>query len=160
MQTSFIFKPKYGIEIIRKVLGCFINDYLCWHDNGYSWDIRKVDSEHEGWLTLEAYPEEHSDYFTETSFEEDPITPERLTEDMMVLLTEKDGPASMQEFSDGKSGYSLYEVEIHEVVAALSEVGTRVYSPYGGEKIFSIRVGDGEVRRESLLDMLLSKETA
>ena len=160
MQTSFIFKPKYGIEIIRKVLACFIDDYLHWRDNGYDWSLRKVDSEHEGWLILEAYPEEHSDYFTEVSYEEDPITPERLTENMMVLLTEKDGPASMQEFSDGRSGYSLYEVEIHEVIAALSEVGTRVYSPYGGEKIFSIRVGDGEARRESLLDMLLSKEAA
>jgi len=155
-----MFKPKYGIEIIRKVLGCFIDDYLRWPENGYDWNLRKVDSEHEGWLTLEAYPEEHSEYYTELSFEEDPITPEQLTENMMVLLTEKGGPAYMQEFEDGSNGYSLYEVEIHEVIAALSEVGTRVYSPYGGEKIFSIRVGDGDVKREPLLDMLLSREAA
>ena len=160
MQTSFMFKPKYGIEIIRKVLGCFIDDYLRWPENGYDWNLRKVDSEHEGWLTLEAYPEEHSEYYTELSFEEDPITPEQLTENMMVLLTEKGGPAYMQEFEDGSNGYSLYEVEIHEVIAALSEVGTRVYSPYGGEKIFSIRVGDGDVKREPLLDMLLSRQAA
>ncbi len=159
MQSSYIFKPKYGLEITKRVLGCFVRDYLSWEENGYDFNIRKVDSKHEGWLTLEAWPEHPGgEYFSETSFVEDPITNKQLTEDMLVLLT-GDGPAYEEDRDEQEPGYSLYEVEISEVLAALSEVGTRVYSPFGA-KIWSLRVGDGHSKREPLLDLLLTQEAA
>ena len=160
MQSTYMFKPKYGIEIIKKVLGCFVDDYLNWGHNGYEWSIRKVDSKHEGWLILEAWPEHPGgEYFSETSFVDEPITNKQLTEDMFVLLTE-DGPAFKEEYGDdGEEGYSLYEVEIIDVIVALSQVGTRVFSPYGA-KVWSIRVGSGKANREPLLDLLLSKKAA
>ncbi len=157
MQSSFMFKPKYGIEIVNKVLKCFVEDYLDWYSNGYDWSLRKVESKHEGWLILEVWPEEASSYFTETSFIEDPITNEQLTKDMFVLLTEN-GPA-FKDGDDSEEIYSLYEVDLSEVIVALSQTGTRVYSPYGA-KVWSIRVGDGESKREPLLDLFLTQEAA
>tara|TARA_B100000287_G_C20519460_1_gene736318 strand:+ start:544 stop:1002 length:459 start_codon:yes stop_codon:yes gene_type:complete len=152
-----MFKPKYGIEIVNKVLKCFVEDYLDWYSNGYDWSLRKVESKHEGWLILEVWPEEASSYFTETSFIEDPITNEQLTKDMFVLLTEN-GPA-FKDGDDSEEIYSLYEVDLSEVIVALSQTGTRVYSPYGA-KVWSIRVGDGESKREPLLDLFLTQEAA
>ena len=157
MQSSFMFKPKYGIEIVNKVLKCFVEDYLDWYSNGYDWSLRKVESKHEGWLILEVWPEEASSYFTETSFIEDPITNEQLTKDMFVLLTEN-GPA-FKDGDDSEEIYSLYEVDLSEVIVALSQTGTRVFSPYGA-KVWSIRVGDGESKREPLLDLFLTQEAA
>ena len=163
MQSTYMFKPKYGAPIVNKVLKCFVEDYLDWYSNGYDWHIRKVDSKHEGWWILEVWPEESSSYFTETSFIEDPITNEQLTADMFVLLTEDDGPAFMMDENSPEDGYSLYEVDINEVIATLSEVGTRIYSPYGA-KVWSLKVGakSGEkaCKRESLLDLLLTQEAA
>ena len=158
MQSTYMFKPKYGAPIVNKVLKCFVEDYLDWYSNGYDWNLRKVDSKHEGWWILEAWPEESSSYFTETSFIEDPITNKQLTEDMFVLLTEADGPAHKLD-EDDEDGYSLYEVDISEVIATLSQAGTRIYSPHGA-KVWSIRVGDGESKRESLLELLLPQEAA
>ena len=158
MQSTYMFKPKYGAPIVNKVLKCFVEDYLDWYSNGYDWNLRKVDSKHEGWWILEAWPEESSSYFTETSFIEDPITNKQLTEDMFVLLTEADGPAHKLD-EDDEDGYSLYEVDISEVIATLSQAGTRIYSPHGAN-VWSIRVGDGESKRESLLDLLLTQEAA
>ena len=158
MQSTYMFKPKYGMPIVNKVLKCFVEDYLDWYSNGYDWHVRKVDSKHEGWLILEVWPEESSSYFTETSFVEDPITNKQLTEDMFVLLTEDDGPAHKPD-EDDEDGYSLYEVDISEVIATLSQTGTRIYSPHGA-KVWSLRVGDGESKREPLLDLLLTQEAA
>ena len=137
MQSSYMFKPKYGIEIIRKVLGCFVNEYLDWHHNGYDWSLRKVDSKHEGWLILEAWPEQPGgEYFSESSFVEEPITNRQLTEDMLVLLTE-DGPAFLIDEATPEYGYSLYEVDISDILIALAQTGTRVFSPYGA-KVWSL----------------------
>ena len=158
MQSSFMFKPKYGIEIIRKVLKCFVEDYLDWYSNGYDWTLRKVESKHEGWLILEVWPEgDTTGYYNEMSHIEDPITNEQLTADMLVLLTEN-GPAFKDGDEDGES-YSLYEVDLSEVLISLAQTGTRVFSPYGA-KVWSIRVGDGESKREPLLDLLLTQEAA
>ena len=164
MQSSFMFKPKYGIEIIKKVLKRFVEDYLDWYSNGWDWTLRRVESKHEGWLILEVWPEgDTTGYYNETSYIEDPITNRQLTEDMFVLLTEDAGPAFMVDEDSPEDGYSLYEVEINEVIATLSEVGTRIYSPYGA-KVWSLKVGakSGEkaCKRESLLDLLLTQEAA
>ena len=163
MQSTYMFKPKYGAPIVNKVLKCFVEDYLDWYSNGYDWHIRKVDSKHEGWWILEVWPEESSSYFGETSFIEEPITNKQLTEDMFVLLTEEDGPAHKLDEDDVDNGYSLYEVDISEVISTLSETGTRIYSPHGST-VWSLKVGakssDKGCKREPLLDLLLTQEAA
>jgi hypothetical protein len=65
----------------------------------------------------------------------------------------------MMDEDSPENGYSLYEVDINEVIATLSEIGTRIYSPYGA-KVWSKLVGDGHCKRESLLDLLLTQEAA
>lgn len=160
MQTSYIFYPKYGYEIIMKVLSCFIDEFLRWRDNGYSWHLSKC-ADHEGWMVLEACPDaEHPDGFTETCFDDESLTASQLTDSMMILLTEDD---VAYKSGDDIDGYTLYETEISEVLAVLSKTGTRVYSPYG-DKVWSFKVGDTSAgkdsKRVSLLDYLLTQETA
>ena len=163
MQSTYMFKPKYGIEIIKKVLKRFVEDYLDWYSNGYDWTLKRVESKHEGWLILEVWPEHPGgEYFSESSFIEEPITNKQLTEDMLVLLTEDGGPAFMIDEDTPEDGYSLYEVEISDVIATLSEIGTRVFSPYG-DKVWSRLVGakgNKACKREPLLDLLLTQEAA
>ena len=160
MQTSYIFHPKYGLDIINKVLTCFIDEFLDWRGNGYAWHVTKC-PDHEGWVVLEAYPEDgNTDCFSETCYTEESLTASQLTDSMMVLLVEND---VAYESDDDVKGYALYETEISEVLAALSKTDTRVYSPYG-DKVWSFKVGDTSVgkdsKRVSLLDYLLTQEAA
>jgi hypothetical protein len=160
MQTSYIFYPKYGYEIVMKVLTCFINEFLCWHDNGFEWGLSKC-QDHEGWMVLEAYPEDgNTEYFTETCFTEDSLTARQLTDSMMILLTEN---GTAYKSDDDIDGYALYETEITEVLAALSKTGTRIYSPYS-DKVWSFKAGmplaEQDSKRQSILDLVFPKQAA
>ena len=162
MQSTWMFKPKYDTPILMKVLGRVCNDYLNWEDHGYDWTLKPAKCEQDGWFNLEVWPEgEYVNYFTETIFSDEPIPTEHLTDDMLVLLTGDNGPAYIDDsFSeDGEEQWALCDVELSSVICALSEAGTSIYSPYG-DKVFSMRVGDGEVKRQPLLDMLLTAEAA
>ena len=160
MHSSWMFKPKYDTPIVTKVLQCICNYYLNWEDHGYDWTIKPAKCEQDGWFNLEVWPEgEYINYFTETIFSDEPIPTEHLTDDMLVLLTGDDGPAYIDDSEDGKEQWALCDVELSSVICALSEVGTSIYSPYG-DKVFCMRVGDGEVKRQPLLDMLLTADAA
>jgi hypothetical protein len=160
MQTSYIFHPKYGHEIVMKVIACFVDEFLEWRQNGFSWHLNKC-VDHKGWVVLEAYPEDDSSQcFTETCFSEDPLTASQLADSMMVLLTEDE---VAYESSNIAEGHILYEAELSAVLGALSKAGTRVYSPYG-DKVWSFKVGDTSVgkdsKRVSILGHLLTQEAA
>ena len=160
MQSTWMFKPKYDTPILMKVLGRVCNDYLNWEDHGYDWTLKPAKCEQDGWFNLEVWPEgEYVNYFTETIFSDEPIPTEHLTDDMLVLLTGDNGPAYIDDSEDGEEQWALCDVELSSVICALSEAGTSIYSPYG-DKVFSMRVGDGEVKRQPLLDMLLTAEAA
>ena len=160
MHSSWMFKPKYDTPIVMKVLRRVCNHYLNWEDHGYDWTIKPAKCEQDGWFNLEVWPEgEYINYFTETIFSDEPIPTEHLTDDMLVLLTGDDGPAYIDDSKDGKEQWALCDVELSSVICALSEVGTSIYSPYG-DKVFCMRVGDGEVKRQPLLDMLLTADAA
>ena len=162
MQSTWMFKPKYDTPIIMKVLGRVCNHYLNWEDHGYDWTLKPAKCEQDGWFNLEVWPEaERAEWFTETIHTDEPIPTEHLTDDMLVLLTGDDGPAYIDDrFSeDGEEDWVLHDVELSSVICALSEAGTSIYSPYG-DKVFCMRVGDGEVKRQPLLDMLLTADAA
>ena len=78
---------------------------------------------------------------------------------MLVLLTGDNGPAYIDDSEAGEEQWALCDVELSSVICALSEAGTSIYSPYG-DKVFCMRVGDGEVKRQPLLDMLLTADAA
>ena len=160
MQSTWMFKPKYDTPIVMKVLRRICDDYLNWETHGYDWTLKPAKSEQDGWFNLEVWPEgEYTNYFTETIFSEDPIPADQLTNDMLVLLTGDNGPAYIDDSEDGEEQWALCDVELSSVICALSEAGTSIYSPYG-DKVFSMRVGDGEVKRQPLLDMLLTADAA
>ena len=160
MQSTWMFKPKYDTPIVMKVLRRICNHYLNWEDHGYDWTLKPAKCEQDGWYTLEVWPEaEHAEWFTETIHTDEPIPTEHLTDDMLVLLTGDNGPAYIDDSEDGEEQWALCDVELSSVICALSEAGTSIYSPYG-DKVFSMRVGDGEVKRQPLLDMLLTAEAA
>ena len=87
--TTYLFKPKYDIELAMKPLNSFIHNFLQWEDSGINWDVKPL-KDCEGWYKLYAYQEAepHGMGFTECCWTDEEITPEQLTGDMMVLLVE------------------------------------------------------------------------
>ena len=83
MQSDWFFYPKYGTDIVDKVVGCFVNEYLSWEENGYYWSMDKMPN-HDGWFHLSASPDGNTDYYTETCFMDDPISGKDLTENMLI----------------------------------------------------------------------------
>ena len=164
MQSTWMFKPKYGVEVVQKVLNRVCNYYLNWEDHGYEWTLRKANCKAEGWLSLEVWPLENTQYFTETVFSEEPLSAQELTEDMLILLTNGHNPAAYCEpTADGETDWLLLDVELSDVLASLSQLDTSIYSPYG-DKVFCMPVTRLAERkspkRPALLDLLLTAEVA
>tara|TARA_B100000941_G_scaffold16099_1_gene9797 strand:+ start:493 stop:984 length:492 start_codon:yes stop_codon:yes gene_type:complete len=163
MQSTWMFKPKYSVEVVQKVLKRICDYYLNWEDHGYEWTLRKANCKQEGWLSLEVWPHENTQYFTETIFNEEPLTAQELTEDMLILLT--DGPnaaAYCEPTADGETDWLLLDVELSDILASLSQIDTSIYSPYG-DKVYCLPVtslAGKEPKRPALLDLLLTAEAA
>ena len=159
MQSSWFFYPKYGTDIVEKVVGCFVNDYLSWGHNGYYWSITTM-PERPGWFRLSASPDGNTDYYTETCFIDDAITGKDLTDNMLVLLTGQDGCA--QEYSPDdpdNNDWTLEEVCVDEVLMCLSAEGTHIYAPCG-EKLWMRSVDTGKHEMMDMLDFILTRKVA
>ena len=160
MESHWFFNPKYGQDIVQKVVGCFVNEYLSWEHNGYVWDINKLPN-HDGWFRLYAHPDGRADYYTETCFDDAPISGKQLTEDMLILLTGENGCAQENcdpEVSD-KTDWSLEEVDLSEVLRCLSTKGTHIYAPCGG-KLWMRSVDTGKHEMADMLDFILTRKVA
>ena len=163
MQSTWMFKPKYSTEVVQKVLKRICDYYLNWEDHGYEWTLRKTNCKAEGWLSLEVWPLENTQYFTETVFNEEPLSAQELTEHMLILLT--DGPlaaAYREPTADGETDWLLLDVELSDILVSLSQLGTNIYSPYG-DKVFCLPVSADKTKtpeRPALLDLLLTAEAA
>ena len=159
MQSSWFFYPKYGTDIVEKVLSCFVDDYLSWAHNGYYWSITQP-PDRPGWMHLAASPDGNTDYYTETCFIDDAITGKDLTENMLVLLTGQGGCA--QEYSPDdpdNNDWTLEEVCVDEVLMCLSAEGTHVYAPCG-EKLWMRSVDTGKHEMMDMLDFILTRKVA
>lgn len=160
MESYWFFNPKYGHEIVQKVLNCFVSYFLSWEDNGYYWSIDKM-SNHNGWFRLSASPDGNTEYYTETCFTDDPISGKQLTEDMLILLTGENGCAHENcdpEVSDD-TDWTLEEVDISEVLRCLSTKGTHIYAPYG-DRLWMRSVDTGRHEMACMLDFILTHKVA
>ena len=159
MQSSWFFYPKYGTDIVEKVLGCFVNEYLSWEHNGYYWSITQVPNR-PGWLSLSASPDGNTDYYTETCFIDDAISGKDLTDNMLILLTGQGGCA--QEYSPDdpdNNDWTLEEVCVDEVLMCLSAEGTHIYAPCG-EKLWMRSVDTGKHKMMDMTDFILTRKVA
>jgi len=160
MQSDWFFYPKYGPDIIQKVVSCFVNEYLSWYDNGYYWSMDKMPN-HAGWFRLSASPDGNTDFYTETCFDDGPISGKQLTEDMLILLTGENGCAHENcdpEVSD-KTDWSLEEVDLSEVLRCLSTKGTHIYAPCG-DRLWMRSVDTGKHEMTDMMDFILTRKVA
>ena len=160
MQADWFFYPKYGPDIVQKVVGCFLDEYLSWNHNGYDWGIDKL-AGRDGWYRLYAHPDGNTDYYTETCFMDEPISGKQLTEDMLILLTGENGCAQENcdpEVSD-KTYWTLEEVCVDEVLSCLSAKGTHIYAPCG-DKLWMRSVDADKHEMIDMLDFILTRKVA
>jgi hypothetical protein len=160
MESHWYFYPKYGYDIIQKVVSCFVNEYLSWEDNGYYWNLSKMPN-HNGWFRLSASPDGNTDYFTETCFDDEPISGKQLTEDMLILLTGENGCAQENcdpDVSDNVD-WTLEETCLDEVLMCLSAEGTHVYAPCGN-KLWMCSVDTGNSKMADMFDFILTQKVA
>ena len=159
MQSDWFFYPKYGPDIIQKVVSCFVNEYLSWYDNGYYWSMDKMPN-HAGWFRLSASPDGNTDYYTETCFTEDAISGKDLTDNMLILLTGENGCANQYDPDDSDNNdWTLEEVCIDEVLMCLSAEGTHIYAPCG-EKLWMRSVDTGKHEMMDMMDFILTRKVA
>ena len=149
MQSSWFFYPKYGADIVEKVLTCFVDDYLSWQPPNRP-----------GWMHLAASPDGNCDYYTETCFLDTAITGKELTDNMLILLTGQGGCA--QEYSPDdpdNNDWTLEEVCVDEVLMCLSAEGTHIYAPCG-EKLWMRSVDTGRHEMMDMIDFILTRKVA
>lgn len=159
MHASWIFKPKYGKDIYEKVIKCFANEYLAWDCNGVGMNLIELKN---GYVEIQAMVDDPAgyEYFTENCFYDRIVSGFDLTENMMILLVEAGVAWNVnQKYPDETPEYTMEDVEICEVLEALSEPGTSIYSPWGA-KCWVYPVGDGKPKTVDMLDVLLTLQAA
>ena len=158
MQSDWFFYPKYGTDIVDKVVSCFVNEHLSWEHNGYYWRIESV-SNHNGWFHLYVHPDGNTDYYTETCFTEDAISGKDLTENMLILLTGENGCAQLYDPDIPGNGWCLEEASVDEVLKCLSAEGTHIYAPCG-EKLWMRSVDTNKHEMMDMMDFILTRKVA
>ena len=126
--VNYVFKPKHGTQLARKIIGSFVNKYLLYEEHGFYlyWrEKRHVDPLPEGYVefTIES-DDGNMEYFTETCFGQGDITSGNLTDDFFAMLDD----SFWEKDSDGNIYYSFEDRELMEVVMALAADGSRVVS--------------------------------
>ena len=154
--TSYIFKPKHGSEVSKKIIEAFCSDYLGFGMDGlYLW--WRENPRPELHPTPEGYVEFHIDaegtfeHFTETSYSDEELTASQLAEDLYVMLGDDFW------YDDTESGGKLYtfeDRELSEIVAALSAPGSRAVSFDCGREAFVCDVSDAGRKQFKRVDML------
>ena len=135
MLASYIFKPEHGHEIATKIIERFCNDFLYYSHEGFYLNWRTGDGK---WTGRQNLPEGYIEFWietengnmeawTETCFNEAPLTAHDLTDGLFALLDDNFWYAE-----DGENMYTFYEHELAELVSSLSAKNSRVVSFDGG----------------------------
>ena len=159
MHASWIFKPKYGKDIYEKVITCFANEYLNWHNNGVGFRLIEIAN---GYVEMQAMIDDPPTYefFSENCFYDRRISGQELTEDMMVLLVDAGVAWNVnKDYPDETPEYTMEDVEMCQVLEVLCEIGTNIYSPWG-TKCWVYPVGDGQPKNVDILNALLTLQAA
>ena len=140
MLTSYIFKPEHGHEIATKIIERFCNDFLYYSHEGFYLNWRTSGPSGHGRQNLpEGYIEfwietenGNMEAWTETCFNEEPLTAHDLTDGLFVLL----GEDFWHEDDSGKTMYTFEERELCEIINHLAEDDTRVIALGSGKEAF------------------------
>ena len=134
--ASYVFKPKHGYQVARKIIQRFCDDFLHYEHEGFylHWRVaEEVNSHHP--RSLRPLPAGYAEFsievespnmdcWSETCYEDRGLTGQELTDDFFALLGDDFWFAN----EEGKPDYHFYERELAEVVAALSAENTRLVS--------------------------------
>ena len=154
--TSYIFKPKHGAEVSKKIIEAFCSDYLGFGMQGlYLWWRENPPGGRlpipEGYVEFHVDQEGAIEYFSEACDSCEAITASQLAEDLYILLGDDfwhDDPDT------GGKSYTFEDRELSEIVEALCEPGTRMASFGSGREVYTVDVNsDGKCSRKHV-DML------
>ena len=161
--TSYIFKPKHGKELAKKVIEAFCNDFLNYEDCGnYLWWRDPVPASPvplpEGYVEFHIENDYNSDpdSFSESCHFDTEITAQQMADDMYVLLN-KD--FWYPDHENGGLLFNFEDRELCEVIVALADPSSRVVSFGSDRRVFVSEVnseGVGYHKHVDLLDYALS----
>ena len=134
--ASYVFKPKHGVEVAKKVLERFCDDFLHYENEGFYFHWRTPDTRTHG----RPVPEEHVELIIET---------ENGNSFFAVLPSD-----FWHTGEDGKPDYHFYERELAEVVAALSAENSRVVSFGDGRQAWIMNIDSRGKCRSHTIDLL------
>tara|TARA_R110000824_G_scaffold100088_2_gene237887 strand:- start:2370 stop:2915 length:546 start_codon:yes stop_codon:yes gene_type:complete len=155
--ASYVFKPKHGVEVAKKVLERFCDDFLHYENEGFYFHWRTPDTRTHG----RPVPEEHVELIIETEngnlevwsevcYEDRELEAKDLTDSFFAVL-----PSDFWHTGeDGKPDYHFYERELAEVVAALSAENSRVVSFGDGRQAWIMNIDSRGKCRSHTIDLL------
>ena len=166
--ASYVFKPKFGVDISRKAISRFCDDFLEYKHNGFylDWNIRKgytyngalASDIPEGYIQCTILTDGACDMdsWNEICWDERDLSAEDLTEGFFALLG--DDFWHVDEDS-GAPVYNFYERELTEVVSALSAENSRLASFGGDTRVWIADIdsnGKSKYSTVSLLDYAMT----
>jgi len=156
--TSYIFKPKHGKELAKKVIEAFCNDFLNYEDCGnYLWWRDPVPGSvvplPEGYVEFHIENDYSSDpdSFSESCYLDTEITAQQMADDMYVLLN-KD--FWYPDHENGGLLFSFEDRELCEVIVALADPSSRVVSFGSDRRAFVSEVNSEGVGHHKSVDLL------
>tara|TARA_R100000008_G_scaffold35964_1_gene20510 strand:- start:1 stop:528 length:528 start_codon:yes stop_codon:yes gene_type:complete len=160
MLASYIFKPR-SLDIAAKVIESFCNDFLHYGHEGFyvHWRDNPAhnklpDGYVEFWIETE---NGNMDVFTETSFNDEPLTAQDLTDNLFAFLDDN----FWEDDCEGGKLYTFYERELSEVVSALSVRNSRVIAFEAGRNAWVHDIGqggNGHYHRVDMVEHLLNAD--
>jgi hypothetical protein len=154
--TSYIFKPKHGAEVSKKVIQAFCSDFLSFGVEGlYLWWRDPLPSGRhsvpEGYLEFHVDQEGPVEYFSEACHHDAELTASQLAEDLYILLGDD---FWYDDLASGGKSYTFEDRELSEIVEALCEPGSRMVSFGSGREVYAVDINsDGKYSRKHV-DML------
>lgn len=155
--SSYCFKPEHGPDVAKKIIQHFCDKFLGYDQEGFYlyWREHDPNVRHralpEGWVELYIDTDNGSlEGWSETCYLEEEADGRDMTEHFFALL----GDDFWGEDDDGNTIYSMYERELFEIIAALSQKDSRAIAWGGDRTAYVSYVDDKGERGVKHVDML------
>ena len=160
--ASYCFKPKHGPDIAKKIIQHFCNKFLSYDHEGFYLYWREYQSEMkfrkipQGWVEFYVDTDNgNMEAWSETCFYEEELDGQDMTEHFFAML----GDDFWYEDDDGNTVYTMYERELFEIVAALSQKDSRAIA-WGGDRTAYVSYvdskGDRGVKQVDMLSHVMT----
>ena len=153
--TSYIFKPKYGLEVSKKIIEAFCSDYLGFATEGlYLWWRPETGGRlctPEGYVELHIDSENGFQHFTETCYHGEELTASQLADDLYILLGDE---FWYDDIESGGKLYNLEDRELSEIVEALCATDSRMVSFGSGREVYTVDINSEGKNHRKHVDML------